>query len=217
MLKNIRIWFEKVGTAKYISHLDLSRCMARAIHKAKLPFWYTEGFNPHVFLTITMPISLGYSGLRESMDVKLTEDMDYDEIISQLNQGLPHDIRVFAVTEPLMSPKEVAFSEYAVSIRTENSQTLKNQFEELFSQEHIFVDKHTKKGTQQVDIKSHFENVSFDNSEGSLDFVVVLPSSNTGSINPRLLLDAYQKRFGGELYASVTRICYFNENMEKFQ
>lgn len=81
-MKTIRIWFKKQRTAKYISHLDMVRLMERAIHKAKLPFWYTEGFNPHVFLTINMPISLGYTGLRESMDVKLLEDdLPFSEII----------------------------------------------------------------------------------------------------------------------------------------
>ena len=42
--------------------------MSRAFHKAKLPLWYTEGFNPHVFLTFAAPLSLGFEGRRESMD-----------------------------------------------------------------------------------------------------------------------------------------------------
>ena len=36
--------------------------MSRAFHKAKLPLWYTEGFNPHVFLTFAAPLSLGFEG-----------------------------------------------------------------------------------------------------------------------------------------------------------
>ena len=58
-MKSTRIWFHKFGTAKYISHLDLNRCVARAFHKAKLPMWYTEGFNPHAFVTFALPLSLG--------------------------------------------------------------------------------------------------------------------------------------------------------------
>lgn len=217
-MKNIRIWFKKTDTAKYISHLDLSRCMARAIHKAKLPFCYTEGFNPHVFLTITMPISLGYSGLKESMDVKLLdESVSYPEIIEKLNAGLPKDIHVFDVTEPVMKAGEVAFSEYYLEIETDEEEALKKEFEDLLSQESILVDKRTKKGTRQVDIKSDFQNIKFDLRKGALCFTVTLPSSNTGSINPKLLMDAYQEKYEKEIFASVTRTTCYNKEMIEFR
>ena len=88
-LKTVRVWFEKKGyPPRYISHLDLNRCMSRAFHKTKLPLWYTQGFHPHVFLTITMPLSLGMIGLRESMDIRLTEEMAGEEIIRRLNTAL---------------------------------------------------------------------------------------------------------------------------------
>ena len=106
-MKTVRVWFEKKDTARYISHLDLNRCMSRAFHKTKLPLWYTQGFHPHVFLTITMPLSLGMIGLRESMDIRLTEEMAGEEIIRRLNTALPLDIHVFDVTEPVMKAKDV--------------------------------------------------------------------------------------------------------------
>ena len=83
MRKDVRVWFSKTGTARYISHLDLNRCMSRAFHKAKLPLWYTEGFNPHVFLTFAAPLSLGFEGRRESMDIRLIEEMPYAELIEK--------------------------------------------------------------------------------------------------------------------------------------
>lgn len=45
-MRDVRIRFAKTGKAKYISHLDLTRCFARAIFRAKIPLWFTEGFNP---------------------------------------------------------------------------------------------------------------------------------------------------------------------------
>lgn len=217
-MKSIRIWFKKTDTARYISHLDLSRCMDRAIHKAKLPFWYTEGFNPHVFLTITMPISLGYSGLRESMDVKLLEEsMPYEEIIAKLNAGLPRDIKVFEITEPVMRPGAVAYSKYEVFIEAKDCLGLKAQFEELLSQESVLVPKRTKKGERLVDIKPDFASVAFCAGEGGLSFSVVLPSSNNGSVNPKLLLDAYRERYGQELFAQVTRTQCYSEKMEEYR
>ena len=219
MLKNIRIWFKKTSSAKYISHLDLSRCMSRAIRKAKLPFWYTEGYNPHVFLTITMPISLGYTGLRESMDVKLLdESASYDEMIDRLNAGLPEGVRVFDITEPVMKAGEVAFSSYDISIRTRDGEGLYEKFRELLSQDAIEVEKHTKKGIRLVDIKEYFMDTKFDFSgSGLLKMAMILPSSNSGSINPKLLFDAYTIRYGEEIYADIVRTDCFNEKMEQFR
>lgn len=113
-MKSTRIWFHKFGTAKYISHLDLNRCVARAFHKAKLPMWYTEGFNPHAFVTFALPLSLGVEGKHESMDIRLLEDMPKEEIIHRLNDALPKDIRVYDVTEPQMKPGKIAYADYEI-------------------------------------------------------------------------------------------------------
>ena len=44
-MRCVRIWFAKEGKVKYISHLDVMRCMSRAVRRARLPLWYTEGFS----------------------------------------------------------------------------------------------------------------------------------------------------------------------------
>ena len=134
-MKSTRIWFHKFGTAKYISHLDLNRCVARAFHKAKLPMWYTEGFNPHAFVTFALPLSLGIEGKHESMDIRLLEDMPKEEIIHRLNDALPKDIRVYDVTEPQMKPGKIAYADYEIRYAADerDPRILKEELEALFS------------------------------------------------------------------------------------
>ena len=67
-MKPVRIWFTKDNECKYISHLDLNRVVMRALHKSKLNIWHTEGFNPHPFVTFALPLSLGFKGVKETMD-----------------------------------------------------------------------------------------------------------------------------------------------------
>ncbi len=213
-MKTIRIWFKKVDTAKYISHLDLCRCISRAIHKAKLPFWYTEGFNPHVFFTVAMPISLGYEGIRESMDVKLLEeDFSFSEIIEKLNKGLPLDIRVFDVTEPTMKPSDIRFSSYKI----ETDLDIREMAKEMLMEENIFVSKKSKKGMKQVDIKEHFVDMDIrENGENSNVIQITLPSSNDGGINPRLFFEALKEKYSVEFYFKVTRTNCFDKDMKEF-
>ena len=41
--QKVRLFFTKLDRAKYISHLDMNRCMSRALKRSGLPVWYTGG------------------------------------------------------------------------------------------------------------------------------------------------------------------------------
>ena len=218
-MKTVRVWFEKKDTARYISHLDLNRCMSRAFHKTKLPLWYTQGFHPHVFLTITMPLSLGMIGLRESMDIRLTEEMAGEEIIRRLNTALPLDSHGFDVTEPVMKAKDVAWASYEIVYRPENCtpQEALDKLQELLSREEILVSKHTKKGPKEFDIRPYFQDFSPTLAEdGSLRGEHRLPISLNGGVNPGLLKDAAARHLGLDLYERITRTNLYNEKLEPF-
>ena len=46
----VRVFYRKLGRIKYISHLDMVRCISRALKRSGLPVWHTLGFHPHVYL-----------------------------------------------------------------------------------------------------------------------------------------------------------------------
>lgn len=217
MRKDVRVWFSKTGTARYISHLDLNRCMSRAFHKAKLPLWYTAGFNPHVFLTFAAPLSLGFEGRRESMDIRLIEEIPYAELIEKLNAGLPHDIRVYAVTEPEMKGNDVANAEYVLRVETDDPAALQRALEGVLAQPELPVQKHTKKGERTVDIRPYFADMDFRAEDGCLAMTVRLPAGNQGGINPTLFLDAAEKQLGRPLFARVERTCLFDGAFREFR
>lgn len=217
MRKDVRVWFSKTGTARYISHLDLNRCMSRAFHKAKLPLWYTEGFNPHVFLTFAAPLSLGFEGRHESMDIRLIEDMSYSELIEKLNAGLPHDIRVWAVTEPEMKGNDVANAEYILRLECEDPALEKNEMQRVLAEPELTVKKHSKKGEKIVDIKPYFENMTFEEKSNCLEMTVRLPAGNQGGINPTLFVDAAERVLNRELLVRVERTRLFDSAFREFK
>lgn len=194
--------------------------MSRAFHKTKLPLWYTQGFHPHIFLTITMPLSLGMSGLQESMDIRLTEEVPYEEIIQKLNGALPLDIHVYKITEPVMRPSEVAFATYEITYEPENQSTeqAKEEIEELLSREEVLVTKHTKRGPKEFDIRPYFADMKLSIGEdGFLHTQLCLPISVNGGVNPGLLKTAAERYLGLELYEQIVRTGLYNEKMEPFR
>ncbi|MBR3737453.1 MAG: TIGR03936 family radical SAM-associated protein, partial [Eubacterium sp.] len=80
-MQEIRLRFSKTDTAKYISHLDINRAFQRAFSRAKINLWYTEGFNPHPYMSFSLPLSLGVESLCENVDIRIIDDSaDYSEI-----------------------------------------------------------------------------------------------------------------------------------------
>lgn len=81
--------FEKGFALRHIGHLDLMRSMQRALRRSRLPIAYSQGFSPHVQLSFAAPLSVGVVGLREAMDVPLSEPMEEEAFRLGLNQALP--------------------------------------------------------------------------------------------------------------------------------
>ncbi len=93
VLIKMRAVFEKKDRAKYISHLDLNRCMQRTFKRSGLPVWYTEGFNPHIYITFALPLSLGYESSVEIMDFNMTEEVSEKETADKLNKAMPEGLK----------------------------------------------------------------------------------------------------------------------------
>ena len=163
-MKNARIWFKKDNECRYISHLDLNRCMLRALHKSKAPIWHTEGFNRRLpdSSTFPLPLSLGFRGINECMDIKLIEDISDEELINNLNACLPQGIRVFAVTEPIMKAGKIAYARFNMKISSDNlnSDKVYTALKELLESEEIMLEKKSKSGYKTVDLKKSIKNYS---------------------------------------------------------
>lgn len=217
-MKNVRVWFEKKGAARYISHLDLTRCMSRALKLSGLPVWYTEGFNPRIYMTYAMPLSLGVQGERECMDIRLTEDVEFSEIVRLMNEKLPADIRVFDAAEPVKKFEEIAFAEYELLLETENSALLEEKLTDLLDRDQIIVIKHGKKGDKELDVKPYFKGLMTKRvDETTLKAAFRLPCSVSGSVNPSLLLEALQTYEGEEPYAQIVRKRLLTEDFSEIR
>lgn len=197
---NTRAFFSKMDRAKYISHLDLSSVMIRAMKRTRLPIWQTEGFNPRTYVTFMLPLSLGQEGLHEAMDFRLTEDVPYEEVQRRLNDALPPDIRVTSVTVPKDKNTDITAARYQII-----SSADPGKLAALLEKEQINVEKRTKKGSAIVDLKPLITAPEL--SEDTLR--VTLPAGNTFNINPTLLFEAYSAEYGEK----VTRLRIIRTNI----
>ena len=206
-MRNVRIWFKKDYECRYISHLDLNRTMLRALHKSKLPIWHTEGFNPHPFATFPLPLSLGFRGINECMDVKLEDDsFDIRTIPDRLNSCLPRGIRVFDATEVIMKAGKVAYASFTIRVSADrlSSSVVTAQLRDLLGRESIEIEKKSKKGMKTVDIKQGIRSYEL---KEMLDFAqldIILSAGSSDNINPQLIISALQSEKGVEYEVDIT-------------
>ncbi|NLP25844.1 MAG: TIGR03960 family B12-binding radical SAM protein [Clostridiales bacterium] len=187
----IRVVFEKKDRAKYISHLDLNRCMQRIIKRSGLPVWYTEGFNPHLYITFSLALSLGFESICEVMDFKLTEELSFDEVKKRLNNVLPEGLKALEVYSPINNHTEIAFSEFNICIEGDGA-VLLSELDKFLARTEILVEKRTKrKGVKTIDIKPDIEIVSKIDEGDRLVIDVRLPAGTQVNLNPNLFLDAF--------------------------
>lgn len=187
---NTRAFFSKTGRAKYISHLDLSSTVIRAMKRTKLPIWQTEGFNPRTYVTFMLPLSLGQEGEHEAMDFRLTADVPYDEVKERLNAALPPDIRVTEVTVPKDKNTDITAARWRIDFTCDP-----DKLRRLCEKEQINVEKRTKKGVSTVDLKPLMTDVEIDGNQ----LMLTLPAGNSFNINPALLFEAYTAEYGEQV------------------
>jgi radical SAM-linked protein len=189
-LLRLRAVFEKKGRAKYISHLDLNRCMLRIFRRSKLPIWYTEGFNPHPYYSFALALSLGFESSCEILDFNLNEEIPYSEVMDKLNAVMPEGMRITSVTEPKLKITAIAKAEYTFSLVTDVTDKLFEDIKSMLGGEEILIEKKTKKGVKTVDIKPEMEVTGLECSADSVDVSMRLPAGTHTNYSPWLFFDA---------------------------
>ena len=218
-MKLIRVFFEKKDRAKYISHLDLTRCMARAFARTQIPAWFTEGFNPHIYMTFALPIPLGFEGARESFDFKLREDSyPLEQVREQLDAALPPDIRVLEVAEAVQKPEAIAWADYRIRIHDPaGAAALERDWAGFLALPAIPAEKKTKHKVQQIDLRPLIGELSKSGERDCLTLELRLPGGAAMNLNPNLLLETFWQHRGAEAeYVRVLRTAILTAELEPF-
>ncbi len=71
-----RFIYRKTGKARFLSHRELTNIIIRALRRSCLPLRFSEGFHPHVKMSLGPALAVGTAGEMEFFDVELTSDGD---------------------------------------------------------------------------------------------------------------------------------------------
>ena len=210
-LKNVRLFYKKKGRMKFVSHLDMNRFFTRVLRKSNLPVWYTEGFNPHPYITFAAPLSLGFESDYEIMDFRLTED-DFSLTKAQeiLETVVPEYIEIIKLSEPVFKAGEIGFAGFVLTLE---SGEIAEKFYEFISSTSVIVSKKTKKGDVKVmDVADKIRDISINGEKVS----ITLPAGND-NINPSVIVAAFIEKYSEEFYVEYLRNALFTQEKKLFE
>ena len=90
----IRARLRKGDEVRFISHLDLTRTMERAVRRAGLPVAFSQGFHPHPRISFGPALATGITSDAEYLDFELSGPLSVEDFISCLNSQLPPGLEI---------------------------------------------------------------------------------------------------------------------------
>jgi len=212
MLK-LRLEFEKRGPAAFISHLDTMQVFRRAFTRAGIALRFTEGFNPHPYLSIALPLPTCFESTCELLDTDLDADHIPTGLVMKLNRALPEGIVVRKAYEVQRPAKGIAYAAYTVQLPVQIPADLLHA---LFSSPELVVMLHTKSGDKETDIRPRIHQITFtENEEGTVLHAVLV--AGAVSLNPEYLVKAISRYIQPVPYCSCCRAEIFDQNLAVFR
>ena len=219
-MSKLRMRFSKTGRAIYISHLDLMATMQRAFSRAGFPLKYSEGFNPRPQISIALPLSVGCASLCEIMDFQLAEEVDITQLLERLNGTMPEGIEVLEIYEPKRKNAELKWLavEGIFEYDDQKVDIMQNELAAFFARESIVIEKKTKRGFGEVDIRPAIREISFAAGEEGVRASALVSAQNP-TLNPELLCAALRALAPAIApdFAKFTRIGTYDEKMSVFR
>ncbi len=221
-MREVRLVFSKTDRCKYISHLDINRCMSRALARAKIPLWFTEGFNPHPYMSFSLPLSLGVESLCESVDLRITDDISNDEIKNRMNEMLPTGIRIVNVLDDFRDCSEIAFSDYVYKFQFCDNEAALEKINAVLSSSEIMAEKKAKKGKRRIvketNLKPYIDKYSISIRNDEIVLNIRLAAGPERNLNPTLLFDTIIKLIDMDFeWRSIARISLLDKNYVMFK
>ena len=220
-MREVRLRFSKTGQAKYISHLDTNRVFSRALARAKINLWYTQGFNPRPYMSFSLPLSLGVESYCENVDLRILDDLSDEEIKERMNNALPLGIRIVDVYEDFMDC-HIVYSDYVYKFEFKDNETALEKIIAVLESDEILAQKKAKQGKRRIlketDIKQFIVKYNASIRDNNIVLNIRLLAGPDKNLNPTLLFDTIIRLIDMDYeWKSIGRISLLTKDFKEYK
>lgn len=212
------IKFTKEGNIKFVSHLDLMRTIQKIIVRSELNIEYSQGFNPHMALSIAQPLSVGVSSNGEYMDIVLREPQDEKEILENLNKKSLDGIKFLEIKSIENIPNEkkvpqsmamVEEASYTIKIKYDVITNVNDELTKLLELNEWNILKKNKKGEEKsLNIRPMIKEIKYWVKDEYLIINTRISCGSKEHLNPEFLVNYIKENTTGvnnEAFVNINR------------
>lgn len=176
-----RFTFSKYCRARFLSHLELSGALVRALRRSSLALAYSEGYHPHPKISFATATAVGMESRQEYMDITAYEHTsDLNLLKNEINSALPEGIEILGIRK--LSAKENAIAqalkgfEYELylpaDIRSSRLTAMGKYINNFLAASEFNIQKISKGKTVTKDIRPFVQSLTLDNDNKIIKFTV---------------------------------------------
>lgn len=107
--KKYRLTFSKIGHSRFLSHLEISQALVRALRRSSLTLAYSFGYHPHPKISFATATAVGMGSRQEYADITAQEYLsDLNLLKSEINSALPEGIEILEISKLSAAEKAIA-------------------------------------------------------------------------------------------------------------
>jgi radical SAM-linked protein len=217
--KVYRFTFSKLERARFLSHLELSTALIRALRRSSLALVYSSGYHPHPKISFATATAVGMESKQEYMDVTALEYPSALNLLKkEINSALPTGIEVIEI-KPL-SPGAKALAQalygfiYELYLPADIDETrlniIKGNMEKFLASASFKIQRISKGKTVIKDIRPFVESMSLNADEKRIESTVLY--TQEGSARPAdiiLHVLGYNKEEAEQIYFTKIKTLFF--------
>ncbi len=156
----------------------------RSLRRASLPLAMSKGYNPRPRISLPAPLSLGYIGRNEVLDLELSQWCKPEYVRTKVNQFLPEGIRMISVQLLGEKPgREPDGFSYSIPLKGDTP-VCKEKIMQIEGKELLEIERRNDKGVKKKNIAPFIKHLR--SSNGCL--LMLLKTTHQGTAKPEEVL-----------------------------
>lgn len=203
-MKRLFLAITKGEEIRFLGHLDYLRTMERVVVRSGIPIAFSEGFNPHMKISLDSALAVGVTADPLYMEIKLEKDMPIEEVKERMQREMPKGMTIYHIEEAAPEwPKFVSFfNEDAYEMEgpvTEgaDAEAAKEAIARFNALPSFIYQRVTPKKVREMDVKPMIMEPMKVRIEGERAYLTFsLIRSNTGTVQPKDVWKMLAESFG---------------------
>jgi len=194
--KHYRFTFTKASRARFLSHLELSAALIRALRRSSLSLSYSAGFHPHPKISFAVATSVGMESRQEFADVtaqKYPANLSF--LQKEINNALPAGVEIREIREIAFGEKDLAQAlqgfcyelHLPAEIDSARQAVLQNNIDQFLASAEFVIKRKAKGKIISRDIRPFVEQIILDSTQKKV--FLTIRHAQRGSARPQDIIE----------------------------